>query len=64
MFGPMNSFNNTRAKALTERELMDLVRAGVILALTVAAALIVPPRVFGAVPTNPEPQTSVAEPLR
>jgi hypothetical protein len=60
----MNSFNNTRAKALTERQLLDLVRAGVILAITVAAALIVPPKVFGATPTNLEPQTSVAQPLR
>jgi len=64
MFGPMNSLNNTRAKALTERELMDLVRAGLILAVTVAAALIVPPKVVGATPTNLEPQTSVVQPLR
>lgn len=64
MVGPMNSFNNTRAKALTERELMDFVRGAVILAITVAAALIVPPKVFGATPTNVEPQTSVVQPLR
>ena len=64
MVDPMNSFNNTRAKALTERQLLDLVRAGVILAITVAAALIVPPKVFGATPTNVEPQTSIVQPLR
>lgn len=64
MVRPMNSFNSTRAKALTERELLDLVRAGVILAITVAAALIVPQKVFGAMPTHVEPQTSVEQPLR
>ena len=64
MVDPMNSFNNTRAKALTERQLLDLVRAGVILAITVAAALIVTPKVFGATPTNVEPQTSIVQPLR
>jgi hypothetical protein len=64
MVGPMNTLNNTRAKALTERELMDLVRGGLILAITVAAALFVPPKVFGATSTNPEPQTSVVQPLR
>jgi hypothetical protein len=64
MFGPMNSFNNPRTKPLTERQLLDLLRAGVILAITVAAALIVPPKVFGATPTHLEPQTCVAQPLR
>ena len=64
MFGPMNSFKSTRAKALTERDLVDLMRAGVILAITVAAALIVPQKVFGATPTNLAPQTSVVLPLR
>jgi hypothetical protein len=43
MFGPMNS----QAKALTRRDLMDLIRAAFILAITVAAAMIVPAQVFG-----------------
>jgi hypothetical protein len=60
----MDSSNNTRAKALTELEVMDLVRAAVILAVTVAAALIVPQKVFGATLTDLEPQTSVVQPLR
>ena len=64
MFGPMSSFNNTRAKALAELELMDLVRAGAILAVTVAAALIVPAKVVGATAKYLEPQTSVVQPLR
>jgi hypothetical protein len=48
MFAPMNSREHGRAKALTQRDVMDLVRAGVILALTIAAAIVVPPQVFGA----------------
>jgi hypothetical protein len=36
-----------QAKTLTRRELMDLIRAGLILAITVAAAVVVPPNVFG-----------------
>jgi hypothetical protein len=36
-----------RAKALTQRDVMDLIRAGVILVLTIAAAIAVPPQVFG-----------------
>jgi hypothetical protein len=36
-----------RAKALTRRDVMDLIRAGLILAITVAAAMVVPPHVFG-----------------
>jgi hypothetical protein len=64
MFGPMNSFTNTRAKALTEREVMDLVRAGVILTVTVAAALIVPPKILAATLPYLELQTSVVQPLR
>ncbi len=44
----MNSREHARAKALTQRDVMDLVRAGVILALTIAAAIVVPPQVFGA----------------
>jgi hypothetical protein len=36
-----------RAKTLTRREVMDLIRAGLILAITVAAAVAVPPNVFG-----------------
>ncbi len=44
MLGPMNY----QAKALTRRDVMDLIRAGLILAITVAAAMIVPPKVFAA----------------
>jgi hypothetical protein len=40
--------SSTQAKALTQRDIMDLVRAGLILALTIAAAIAVPPYVFGA----------------
>jgi hypothetical protein len=36
-----------QAKTLTRREVMDLIRAGLILAITVAAAVAVPPNVFG-----------------
>jgi hypothetical protein len=36
-----------RAKTLTRREVMDLIRAGLILAITVVAAVAVPPNVFG-----------------
>jgi hypothetical protein len=36
-----------RTKTLTRREVMDLIRAGLILAITVAAAVVVPPNVFG-----------------
>ena len=48
MFVPMNSHKRTGAKALTQRDVMDLVRAGLILALTIGAAIVVPPQVFGA----------------
>ena len=48
MFVPMSSREHTPTKALTQRDVMDLVRAGVILALTIAAAIVVPPQVFGA----------------
>ena len=47
MFGSMSS----QAKALTRRDVMDLIRAGLILAITVVAAMIVPPKVFAAVHT-------------
>jgi len=43
----MNPREHFRAKALTQRDVMDLIRAGVILALTIAAAIAVPPQVFG-----------------
>jgi hypothetical protein len=43
----MNSPEHIRAKALTPRDVVDLIRAGVILALTIAAAIAVPPQVFG-----------------
>ncbi len=44
----MNLREPTQAKTLTQRDVMDLVRAGLILALTIAAAIVVPPQVFGA----------------
>jgi hypothetical protein len=47
MFVSMNSPKPFQARALTQRDVMDLVRAGLILALTIAAAVIVPPQVFG-----------------
>jgi hypothetical protein len=34
-------------KALTRHDVMDLIRAGLILAITVAAAMVVPAQVFG-----------------
>jgi len=37
---------NTQLKALTRRDVMDLIRAAAILAITVAAAMIVPAQVF------------------
>jgi hypothetical protein len=43
----MNSREHFQAKALTQRDVMDLIRAGVILALTIAAAIAVPPQLFG-----------------
>lgn len=43
----MSSGNHDRAKALTQRDVMDLIRAGVILALTIAAAITVPTQVLG-----------------
>jgi hypothetical protein len=48
MFGAMSSRDQTRAKTLTRQDVIDLLRAGLILAVTVAAAMIVPPTVFGA----------------
>ena len=42
---------SSASKALTRRDVMDLVRAGLILAITVVAAMIVPPKVFAAVHT-------------
>jgi hypothetical protein len=47
MFEPMSSREHARAKALTQRDVVDLIRAGLILALTIAAAIAVPPQVFG-----------------
>jgi hypothetical protein len=44
----MNAPEYKTARTLTQREIMDLVRAGLILAVTVAAAVVVPPQVFGA----------------
>jgi hypothetical protein len=38
---------SSQVKALTRRDVMDLIRAGLILAMTVAAAMAVPPHVFG-----------------
>jgi hypothetical protein len=39
----------TKARNLSRREILDLVRAGLVLAMTVGMALAVPPRVLGAV---------------
>lgn len=47
----MGSHEHTHARVLSRREIMDLIRAGLILAITVAAATIVPPKVFAAVHT-------------
>ena len=44
----MSSPNRPQAKTLTRQHVMDLLRAGLILAMTVIAAMIVPPKVFGA----------------
>jgi len=46
----MNHRTSDTARRLTTCETFDLVRAGLILAFTVALALIVPPRVLGADP--------------
>jgi hypothetical protein len=46
----MNNTNSARSRSLTGRELFDLARAGFILLVTVVAALLVPPRAFGAAP--------------
>jgi hypothetical protein len=43
----MRSHQHGPAKALTQREVMDLIRAGVILVLTIAAAIAVPAQVLG-----------------
>jgi hypothetical protein len=48
MFAAMSSREHKPATTLTQRDVMDLVRAGLILAMTIAAAVIVPPQVFGA----------------
>ena len=40
---PMTS----QSKALTRSDVMDLIRAGLILAITVAAVMVVPTHVFG-----------------
>lgn len=45
------SLNATRA--LNRKDIFDLARAGFVLAITVALAVIVPPKVFGA---DPQPQ--------
>jgi hypothetical protein len=38
---------SSQVKALSRRDVMDLIRAGLILAMTVAAAMAVPAHVFG-----------------
>ncbi len=38
---------SSQAKTLTRRDVVDLIRAAFILAITVAAAMIVPAQVFG-----------------
>ncbi len=47
MLASMSSPEPAPAKTLTQRDIMDLIRAGLILVLTIAAAVAVPPQVFG-----------------
>jgi hypothetical protein len=50
----MSQDRTARTKALSAREVMDLVRAGIVLAITVYLTMIVPPQVWGA-DSAPEP---------
>lgn len=43
----MHQDTSTRTRTLTRQEVLDLVRAGIVLAITVGAAMIVPPKVWG-----------------
>ena len=38
----------TRMRGLNRREILDLMRAGLVLAFTIGLALVVPPKVLGA----------------
>jgi hypothetical protein len=44
----MNDSTPARAKSLTRNEVMDLVRAGIVLAITIGLTMIVPDRIWGA----------------
>lgn len=45
----MNYESPRHPRTLSRKEIFDLARAGLVLALTVGLALIVPPKVFGAI---------------
>jgi len=44
----MTNETSSATRTLNHLEILDLARAGLVLAITVALALIVPPKVFGA----------------
>lgn len=48
----MNQDTSAQPRTLSRDEVMDLVRAGIVLAITVGLTMIVPPQVWGA---DPEP---------
>jgi hypothetical protein len=51
----MNQDTSPRTKSLSPQEVMDLVRAGIVLAVTVYLTMIVPPQVWGADPPKQAP---------
>ena len=53
----MSPGTSARTKSLSPHEVMDLVRAGIVLAVTVYLTMIVPPQVWGADPPAQTPAT-------
>jgi hypothetical protein len=51
----MSQDTPSRTKTLSTHEVMDLVRAGIVLAITVYLTMIVPPQVWGADPPTQPP---------
>lgn len=59
----MSQDPSARTKTLSRHEVMDLVRAGIVLAVTVYLAMIVPPQVWGAdTPKAPAAVASQTQP--
>lgn len=58
----MNDGPPVRAKTLNRNEVMDLVRAGIVLVITVGLTMLVPDRVWGA--GEPEPAPARIEALK